>query len=51
MACGWVALALTMMLAARLGAREGRLLDRRDSRDEGHLTGDYVVGYIAAAFV
>jgi AmmeMemoRadiSam system protein B len=54
MACGWKALALTMMLAQRLGARQCRILDRRDSNDAVGASdardGRYVVGYVSAVF-
>lgn len=51
MACGWLPLALTMMLAQKSGARRGVTLRRSDSRSESTASGDYVVGYLAAAFV
>lgn len=51
MACGWVGLALAMELARRLGARRGQILKRSDSRGGSGPVGDYVVGYLAAAFV
>jgi hypothetical protein len=55
MACGWKGLAVAMMLAERLGARECRVLSHRNSSDvtaRGAAAdgGRYVVGYVSAAF-
>lgn len=50
MACGWLPLAVTMSLAQQAGIEHGRLLARGDSRRGGRGSGDYVVGYLAAAF-
>ncbi len=50
MACGWMALTVTMSIARRLGAIGGKVLKRSDSHEmTGHDSG-YVVGYIAAIF-
>jgi hypothetical protein len=51
MACGWLPLTLTMMLAQRYGARQGMVLKRSDSLSEDASSGGYVVGYLAAALV
>lgn len=51
MACGWQAITLVMRLARRQGAETGRVLMRSDSGHEARIQGDYVVGYIAAAFI
>jgi AmmeMemoRadiSam system protein B len=51
MACGWKAIALTILLADRRGARECRIAGRDDStRGQGSDEGRYVVGYVGAAF-
>jgi AmmeMemoRadiSam system protein B len=50
MACGWMPLVVTLRVAERLGAREGLILSRDDSRKESWRSGDYVVGYLGAGF-
>jgi AmmeMemoRadiSam system protein B len=51
MACGWVGLVLALELARRLGAHCGVVMKRADSRAGAGPVSDYVVGYLAAAFV
>jgi AmmeMemoRadiSam system protein B len=52
MACGRGPIALTMILAKRMGASRGTILHQSTSADTvPHNEGDYVVGYLGAMFL